>query len=88
LYEKLKIFAVSSLELLLRRKSHIYKHIESRDISRYRRVISIYICLSRMIERRWRTATFDLCKVCNLFHLCNLLPHWQKRAFKHITMKT
>jgi len=27
-------------------------------------------------------ATFDLRKVCNLFHLCNLLPRRQKTAFK------
>lgn len=32
-----------------------------------------------------RTTTFDLRKVCNL--LRNLLPRWQKTAFKRTTMK-
>lgn len=54
------------------------------------RALSRYTCVIFREDDRTkmrRTATFDLRKVCNLFHLCNLLPPWQKTAFKRTTMK-
>lgn len=85
----IEIFVGLPLELSLRRKlyTYIYGHVCKREAtSRY---LNIHMSsFEDMIERRRRTTTFDLRKVCNLFHLCNLLPRWQKTAFKRTTMKT